>query len=185
MSRSTGRPAASSTSSLVEFVPQSTAATAPTAGNLPVGRRGELLSHPTTDGVAGAGEEVGVVAVQALHPDAGSADATARAGSRPALGYGGVALGGCALVGSGQLLGRHRLLGPRHPSRGFESRDGGAGRGSNQPVPGGHRRAVVQQGVVAYDDRSLGVSDDNLELALRPPAEEAGHRLDLVRVVTR
>ena len=47
---------------------------------------------------------------------------------------------------------------------------------TDQPVAGGHGRAVVEQRIVADDDGiAVGVSDDDLEGARRGPSKQGGH----------
>ena len=69
----------------VEFVPQSMAASMDIAGDAIGGVDGrqrtssEVVVDPAADGVVAAGEVPGVVGVEALHADAGAADAAAGA----------------------------------------------------------------------------------------------------------
>ena len=62
------------TSSRIEFVPKSTAATFTLSG------AARAIGHPAPDRVVAAGEEPGVVGVQALHPSPGPADTAGRPG---------------------------------------------------------------------------------------------------------
>ena len=81
----------------------------------------ESLLHPAPDGIVGAGEVVGVVGVQALHPHRGTAHAARRPGTLVRATEGGVALGGVGRVGGGELGGvdrvpRRRALRPHPPA---------------------------------------------------------------------
>src|SRR5260370_717023 len=76
-----------------------------------------------------------------------------RRGAAPAGGEGAVPFGGVAVVGAGQLVGIASSFGATSTAGRLEPVDGDARGSADQPVAGGHRRAVVEQGRVANDDR--------------------------------
>ena len=78
---------------------------------------GQAGRDPAAHGVVAAGEEPGVVGVQALHAPAGAADAARRAGARGGPRDRGVALGGVASVRLGDAVEADGRLGRRHPAR--------------------------------------------------------------------
>src|SRR5690606_25282441 len=84
------------------------------------GAGGRPLVDPPAHRVVAAGEEPGVVRVQALHALAGAPHPARRAWAGVARGEGGVALGGVAGVGGRQLVGVDRGLGGGDPAVALE-----------------------------------------------------------------
>ena len=79
----------------------------------------------------------------------------------------GVALAGIRRVDGGKLLGVHGGLGGAHPAVAFEARHRAHEVGVDQPVPGRHRGAVVEQRCVADHRRPTGgCAHHDLELRL-------------------
>ena len=152
------RPSAPATSSRVELVPQSTAATGPrgcsgmqpiyhtlcaaalmqrgvAAPPAPLGGRSEpeVRRHPLPHRVVPARQPPGQVGVQALHPLAGPPDPARRTRAAVVRGQQVVAGRGVARVGGGE---RHRVdlgLGPADPAVGLQPADGLAQLGVDQP----------------------------------------------------
>jgi hypothetical protein len=87
-----------------------------------------------------------------------------------------VALSGVAVVSFGHGLEPDVVFGVRDPSRTLEPADLRAFRFADQPVPGRHRRAIVEEGRVPDDHRlAIRVADDDRELSLRRATEQSGH----------
>src|SRR5687768_7880004 len=104
------RPSGRATRRRVELVPQSMLATtgAVTRSRVPgrptqPARLRQAGGHPPADGVVAAGQEPGVVGVQALDADPGAAHTPGRPRPVVVARKGGVALGGVANVGGGEL----------------------------------------------------------------------------------
>src|SRR4051812_21281949 len=86
----------------------------------------------------------GVVRMQALDPGARAADPAARCRAGRVGRYRGVALTAIALVRGRELIGRDRRLSPFPPPARLEPIDGEAFAVADEPVPGRHRRPVVE-----------------------------------------
>src|SRR5207253_1358438 len=121
-----------------------------------VGARAQLVFDPAADGIVTAGEVVGVVGVEALDALSRAADASGGSGPLVGGGDGGVALGGVGVVGPFDVERVDLALGLGHAAGRFESADLRVGRAGEEPVPGGHGAAVVEDGVVADDERVAG-----------------------------
>ncbi len=166
MSRSRVDPSAPATRSRVELVPQSMAATG--RGRHPAdggADRGQPLIDPAPDWVIATGQVPGVMGVQALHPPAGAPHPSRRAGTGPRRRAG--RRRARPGTGDGRRPARRDPTAasawrtPPPDSSRSTARRRLAG---HQPVPGRHRRAVVEKGAVADDDRvAVGVPHDHLE----------------------
>jgi CRP/FNR family cyclic AMP-dependent transcriptional regulator len=87
----------------------------------------------------------------------------------------GVALGGVCRMDGGELLAVDSGLGGAHPAVTLEARHGEHEVGIDEPVPGRHGGAVVEQRSIADHRRPTGgCADDDLEVRLRRPAEQRG-----------
>ena len=146
--------------------------------------RRQPVGHPAADRVVATGEVPGVVGVQALDPLAGAADAAEGPGAVVVGREGRVALGGVAARGRRRARRdrprpRPGCTPPAASSRPTASRS----RRTDQPVAGGHRRAVVEQrGVADHHRGPVGGADHDLERALggaRP--EQVGDRVAVGR----
>ena len=112
ISRARTSPAGPTTSRRVEFVPQSTAASAPasfTPPSITEPARSDLrpdqtqpLRHPRPDHVVPAGQPPGQVGMQALDPLARASHSPARTRPGPVVGNQGVAFGGVTAMAVGQ-----------------------------------------------------------------------------------
>ncbi len=144
----------------------------------------EPLVDPTANRIVTAGEEVGVVGVEALDPDPSPANASG--GRRPIVvsGEPGRSLGGVGGV-SGRERGRVDLgLGPIDGAGRFEPTDGSIEGAVDQPVPGWHRPAAVEQRLVSQHHRhAVGPTNRHLVTALGSASEQFGHHRPIVDIV--
>jgi hypothetical protein len=135
----------------------------------------EMFDHPTAHRVVAAGEVVRVVGVEALDPDSGPSDPAARTGTPMVLREFRIALGGVAIVDHLQGAGVDLGLGPTNAAGAFEPTDEKAIARPDQPVPGGHGRAVVEYRRIANHARRTGrVANHNLESTLGRASEKLG-----------
>ncbi len=126
-----------------------------------------MVDHPPADRIVASGEMVGVVGVEAFDPDSGAADAATRPGTLVVLRQLCVALGGVAIVRRLEGVGVDVGLGTANPAGPFQATDQEAVAGADQPVPGGHRSAVVEYRCVAdHPGRAGSVADHDLEVTL-------------------
>ena len=119
--------------------------------------------------------------VEALDPDPGTTDTTARTGVLPVFGEVRVPL----LRVTAMRRGQERRVNGRFcfpdPACRFELAHIGADLGVDEPVVGGHRGAVEEHWCVSYDHgAAVGSTDHDGERAVRRPAEERRHVRDVL-----
>jgi hypothetical protein len=125
--------------------------------------------------------------VQALHAGARPADAAVWSRASVVWRYLGVALGGVAGMGVGDLRRVDLGLSAPHSAVCLEMTDSENLASADQPVSGGHWLAIIQQGRVAHDDGlARSVSNHDLECSARRPANQCANGSDVVaHVVSR
>ena len=119
--------------------------------------------------------------MEALHAHSRAADAAVWSGAGMQRRHGRVALGGIARMSVGDQDRVDLGLGAANAASGLETADGEHLVPADQPVAGGHRLAVVEQGSVAKYHRVAGViSNHNFESTLRCPADQLADGSDIV-----
>jgi hypothetical protein len=140
--------------------------------------------YPSTHWVVTAGEEPGVVGVQAFHANAGAADSPRGSGPVVVRVKGQIALTCVVLMDRGKDVGAQFGLDPVDGSGGLETPDGDALGSAHQPVASGHRRPVVEQWCIEDHDRLVViVAYDHLEGPKRSPTEQRCHRGEVAFMV--
>ncbi len=175
--RKIGSPPAALMRSRVDNVPQSTAAKLPIARFARYPRTGtaerQLFGNPTAHRVVAPGQVPGVVGMQALDATASTPDPATWPRPLPCRGERGVSLGGVIPVRAFQFGGSHGLLGCADSAGGLEPVDGEPGLLTYEPIPGGHRGAIVEDRPVADHDRATGlVRQYNLKRGARFAAQQ-------------
>jgi len=149
--------------------PRRSAATQPALGDPEL----QLFGNPTADGVVAPDEVPGVVGVQALDPTPSTPYPATWPRPLPRWGEGGVALGGVIPVRAFQFCRSHGFLGCADATSGLEPVDGKPGLLTYEPVPGGHRGAVVKYRAVADHHGAAGlVRQYDLKRAARFAAQQ-------------
>jgi hypothetical protein len=152
ISRARVRPSDAAIKRRVELLPQSKAATA-SLTNVHYAKRRHVkcFRDELADRVGRAREIVREVRVKTLHPDAGATDAAAGLNEFCAQRRG-VATTRVLLVRTGQFIGIDELLEAVHATVALEAAHRRVELGVDEPVQGGHRRAVAQVRLVLNDD---------------------------------
>ena len=146
-------------------------------GQLP----GQLLGDPGADRVVAAGQEPGVVGVQALDARSGAADAAVWSRAGVIRRQGCVPLGGVAGVSVGDQRRIDLGLGAPNAAGGLEPADGENLAPAHEPVAGGHRLAVGAATVrCGAPPGPCVVAHHDLERALGRPAEQLADGSDIV-----
>ena len=136
--------------------------------------------HPPPDRIIAAGEEVGVVGVQALDAPSGAADTTVRPRTHVISRDRGVTLSGVGVVRRLQLGGIDLRLRVANTALRLELSDAAPQIGIDEPVPRRHRAPVVHQGRVPDHHRSAAHRPhDDIELALGTPAEQRRYGVEI------
>jgi hypothetical protein len=114
--------------------------------------------------------------VEAFDPRPGSSDPAGRPGTTPPFRHVSVPFPGVSRVGSRQ---RQRIdlgLGGPHTPVGLEAVHGQARSPADQPIPGRHRRSVIEEGRILDHHRvARAVAHYDCERALGWTAKQAGH----------
>ncbi|MEY2399306.1 MAG: hypothetical protein QOJ00_2480 [Actinomycetota bacterium] len=127
---------------------------------------------PATDGVVTAREEVRVVRVQTLHTVSGTPDASARTRTAAVNGNRRVAFDAVTLVSGRECVGIDVGFRRAHATAALELAHSPVRVRPDQPVSGGHRRAVIEKRRVADHNRGAGVvAHHNVEIARGDAAE--------------
>src|SRR5258706_2945335 len=133
----------------------------------------KLLVDPTANGVVAAGEEPGVVRVEALHTLAGTAHAAGGARACVLGGQRGVAFGRVASVGGGEMIPIDFGFRATDTGVGLETGHGVRVGPSKEPIAGRHRRPVVEErGIADHDGPTVAVAHDDVERAARCSSEQ-------------
>jgi CRP/FNR family cyclic AMP-dependent transcriptional regulator len=141
----------------------------------------ELLLDPAADRIVAAGEEVGVVRVEALH--AGSCAPNTTMGARAAMARRQcrVAFRRVPDMRGSKRVGIHRGLRNAHTALGFDPRDGEHEVGVDEPVARRHWCPIVQQRRVPDHGGTAGMcAHHDLEVGLWWTAEERRELGDVV-----
>ena len=145
----------------------------------------ELLADPAADRVVTAREVPCVVGVEALDAGSRAADPASRPRSGMVVGHQRVALGRVAAVGVVDERGVDRRLGGAHATSRLELADAAHLVGTDQPVAGRHRGAVVEQRrVPQHDGIAVVISHDDFEVATRLTTEELAYPRPVVHRVS-
>ncbi len=122
--------------------------------------------------------------MDALHALPCPSDTTARTWSRPAGSDPSITLGRVARMGIRDGASGDLRLGHPHTAGRLQAAHGSTELGVDQPVTSRHGRAVVEQGLVRYDDWSaVSLPDHDLEGARRRASEQLGDGIEIARVV--
>jgi hypothetical protein len=113
----------------------------------------EALCHPAAHRIVPAGEPVRVVCVKAFDAPSRPPDPSARAGPIPTMGYGRIAFSGVAQMCRSEFAGAHRSFSRPDAASRLQAVYRPARLLADQPIEGGHRCAVVEQGSIADDQR--------------------------------
>jgi hypothetical protein len=133
----------------------------------------ERGGDPPADGVISPCEIPGIVGVQTLDTAFGSGDAAVGAGTFVVFGERGVSFRRVTRVGAEQFLGLDRSFGGAYTARRLDPSDTCDEDPIDEPVPGRHRRPVVELGrVTDHDRRARVVADGDFERAARRSTEQ-------------
>ena len=150
-----------------------------------LGGKLELLADPPADRVVAAREVPCIVGVEALDAGSRAADPTTRPRSGMVVGNQRVALGRVTAVGVVDERRVDRRLGGAHATGRLELADSTHLVGTDQPVAGRHRGAVVEQRrVPQHDGITIVTSHDDLEVAERLTTEELAYPRPVVHRVS-
>ena len=126
----------------------------------------KLLLDPTAHGVIASGEIPGVMRVETLHALTSTADTPRGARSCVVGGKLSIAFGRVAGVGGGEKVSIDAGFRAPDSGVGFETAHRVTLGPPHKPVPGGHRRAVVEERCIAdHDGHAVRVTHDDIENA--------------------